>query len=121
MSPDRFSRLFGRVREIIETARATAARSVNTAHVAANWLIGREIVEEEQHGMRRAGYGRRILVNLSKRLSEQYGRGYSFQNLSFIRQFFQRYPHLLGPEPILYTACRESSGLSPSPLGAGDA
>ncbi|MFA5141236.1 MAG: PDDEXK nuclease domain-containing protein, partial [Elusimicrobiota bacterium] len=44
--------------------------------------------------------------------SEQYGRGYSFQNLSFIRQFFQRYPHLLGPEPILYTVCRESSGVA---------
>ncbi|MFA5141247.1 MAG: DUF1016 N-terminal domain-containing protein, partial [Elusimicrobiota bacterium] len=82
MSPDRMTELFSRVRGIIESARSTAAKSVNTAQVVANWLIGREIIEEEQHGMRRAGYGRRILVNLSKRLSEQYGRGYSFQNLS---------------------------------------
>jgi len=45
------------VREILDTARAGVARTVNTTQVAANWLIGREIVEEEQRGQRRAGYG----------------------------------------------------------------
>ena len=39
--------LYARVRKIIESARTRAARSVNTAQVAANWLIGREIVEDE--------------------------------------------------------------------------
>lgn len=49
--------LYRRVREIIESARAGAARSVNTTQVVAYWLIGREIVEEEQKGKARAGYG----------------------------------------------------------------
>lgn len=40
--------LYGRVREILESARSNIARTVNTTQVIANWLIGREIVEEEQ-------------------------------------------------------------------------
>jgi hypothetical protein len=54
-----------RVREILESARAGAARSVNTAQVVANWMIGREIVEEEQKGRRRAGYAEGLVAQLS--------------------------------------------------------
>jgi hypothetical protein len=46
-------KLYDRIREILESARATAARSVNTAQVVANWLIGRELVEEEQKGRKK--------------------------------------------------------------------
>lgn len=49
--------LYGRIRDILESARAGVARSVNTTQVMANWLIGREIVEEEQAGKRRPVYG----------------------------------------------------------------
>ena len=47
--------LYERIWQILESARFAAARSVNTAQVVANWLIGREIVEEEQRGNRRGG------------------------------------------------------------------
>ncbi len=40
--------LYDRVRKILDSARTTVARSVNTTQGAANWLIGREIIEEEQ-------------------------------------------------------------------------
>jgi hypothetical protein len=40
--------VYARIRQILESARATAARSVNMDQVIVNWLIGREIVEEEQ-------------------------------------------------------------------------
>ena len=49
--------LFKRVAEIIESARGRVARSVNSAMVQAYWLIGREIVEIEKQGKKRAGYG----------------------------------------------------------------
>ena len=49
--------LYERIRLIWEFARTQAARSVNSIHVCANWLIGREIVEEEQRGENRAEYG----------------------------------------------------------------
>ncbi|MGJ7511043.1 PDDEXK nuclease domain-containing protein [Variovorax sp. GT1P44] len=87
--------LFRRVREILDAARAGVARTVNTTQVAANWLIGREIVEEEQRGQRRADYGARLLAELSERLNAEFGRGYSVDNLEAFRQFYLDYPQLI--------------------------
>jgi hypothetical protein len=50
------------------------ARTVNTTQVIANWLIGREIVAEEQHGAQRAGYGGHLLEELSRQLAQPSGR-----------------------------------------------
>ena len=47
--------IYKRIRQILESAQTNAARSVNTSQVVANWLIGHEIVEEEQKGKRHAG------------------------------------------------------------------
>lgn len=87
--------LYGRVREILESARSNIARTVNTTQVIANWLIGREIVEEEQKGKRRAGYGAKLLAELSEQLGCDYGRGYSVDNLEAFRQFYLEYPSLI--------------------------
>ena len=66
--------LYGRVREILDAARSNIARTVNTAQVIANWLIGREIVEDEQFGHVRAKYGSKLLVEISQRLKKEYGQ-----------------------------------------------
>lgn len=87
--------LLGRVLDIVQAARTQAVRSVNTAQVAANWLIGREIVEDEQQGKRRAGYGARVLAELSLRLTTGLGRGYSVDSLEAFRQFYIDYPLLI--------------------------
>lgn len=87
--------LYGRVRDILQAARNQAARSVNTAQVVANWLIGREIVEDEQRGQHRADYGARLLAGLSSQLSVDFGRGYSVDNLEAFRQFYIDYPQLI--------------------------
>ena len=55
-SHDRLDKLYQQVREILQQARATAARSVNSEMVRAYWLVGRKVVEEEQHGSARADY-----------------------------------------------------------------
>jgi hypothetical protein len=87
--------LYGRIREILEAARFGVARTVNTTQVIANWLIGREIVEEEQRGMRRARYGEELIHDLAKRLTREFGKGYSPDNLFWFRRFFGAYPELL--------------------------
>ena len=87
--------LHDRVREIIESARAGAARSVNTGQVVSNWLIGREIVEEQQEGAAKAEYGAKLLADLSTRLRREYGNGYSVDNLEAFRRFYQEYPALI--------------------------
>ena len=87
--------LYNRIRNILEAARASVVRSVNTTQVVANWLIGREIIEEEQKGQRRAGYGAKALADLSKHLGREFGRGYSVDNLEAFRQFYLDYPRLI--------------------------
>jgi predicted nuclease of restriction endonuclease-like (RecB) superfamily len=86
-----------RIREILAGARSRALQSVNAAMIAAYWQIGREIVEEEQRGHERAGYGERLIEGLSTRLSAEFGRGFSARNLRFIRQFFLTYPDRVVP------------------------
>lgn len=89
------SALYNRVRGILESARAGLARTVNTTQVIVNWMIGREIVEEEQQGRRRAGYGVKLLADLSAMLTREFGRGYSVDNLEAFRQFYLEYPRLI--------------------------
>ena len=83
--------LFERVASILEAARAETVRAVNSRMVFAYWLIGREIVEELQEGDERAAYGRKILTDLSLRLSSHYGQGNSLPILRVFRQFFLAY------------------------------
>src|SRR3989304_8988783 len=95
MTSQKSSSIYKRIRQILESARANVARSVNTSQVVANWLVGWEIVEEEQKGKRRARYGQRLLEDLSARLTADYGTGFSIQNLRYMRQFYLEYPDLL--------------------------
>lgn len=92
--------IFDRIRGILESARSNVARTVNTTQVIANWLIGREIVEEQQRGEVRAGYGEKLLESLAARLYREYGSGYSARNLRFLRQFYLDYPALLPADAI---------------------
>jgi predicted nuclease of restriction endonuclease-like (RecB) superfamily len=98
-------RLFDRVAAILEEARAAVVRTVNTRMAIAYWLIGREIVQEKQGGKRRAGYGDALLEDLSRRLTERYGKGYSVANLKNFRQFHLVYADRV-PE-IRYAPCSE--------------
>lgn len=87
--------LYRRVREIIESARAGAARSVNTTQVVAYWLIGREIVEEEQKGHAKAGYGDNLMRHLASKLAKEFGDGYGLTNLKMVRKFYLTYGQLV--------------------------
>jgi predicted nuclease of restriction endonuclease-like (RecB) superfamily len=84
--------LFARTVQIIEAARGHVVRSVNTAMVQAYWLIGREIVEVEQHGEQRAGYGDEVIDRLSKRLAGRLGKGFGTRTLWRLRQLYLTYP-----------------------------
>ena len=81
------------VSEVLAQARKNAKTAVNLAMVYAYYEIGRMIVEEEQHGQNRAAYGKQILQESSKYLSEKYGKGYSAENLKLMRRFYNVYLH----------------------------
>ena len=101
--------VYDRVQYILASAQNHAARSVNTAQVVANWLIGREIVEEQQRGATRAGYGEKLIARLAGELRADGVAGYGELTLNLCRQFYLGYPSLPGPE-ILYALRKELEG-----------
>lgn len=84
--------VYHQIRDILSKAREQVWQAVNTTMVAAYWNIGRVIVEEEQKGEVRARYGKGLIESLSKRITVEFGSGYSPRNLWFIRDFFLAYP-----------------------------
>lgn len=84
--------IHGAIVELLDAARKAAARSVNALMTASYWEVGRRIVEAEQHGKRRAGYGEQLIARLSSDLTAQFGRGFGVNNLENMRRFFLAYP-----------------------------
>lgn len=89
-----FESFYIKVKDILELARKSAYRAVNFSMVQAYWSIGRSVVEEEQAGKNRAEYGKQLLANLSHRLTTEYGKGFDYRNLAYMRQFYQTFPSM---------------------------
>ena len=87
------------IKQLVLRGRQEAYAAVNQAMVNAYWKIGRRIVEEEQGGAERANYGKQILKQLSIALTEEFGKGFSVQNLYYFRQFYLTFPE------IFHTPC----------------
>lgn len=98
------STLFSEVRDLILSARHAAARVVNTLQVTTNFEIGRRIVEYEQKGAKRAEYGTELLKELSSRLTGEFGKGFSEDNLALMRKFYLLF---VGRTKISETASRK--------------
>ena len=79
------------IRKLILRARQHTAVQVNTELLSTYWNIGRVIVEHEQKSKDRADYGKQTLKQLSKELSNEFGKGFSVSNLQFMRRFYQEY------------------------------
>ena len=80
------------VRQIIETAKTNAVRSVDFQRVMMYWKLGERIIVEEQQGKERAEYGSYLLQNLAKQLEPEFGSGFSYRQLARSRQFYRTYP-----------------------------
>ncbi len=80
--------LLSGISALLEAARRTVARRVNGVLTATYWEIGRRIVEHEQGGQHRAGYGEQVVTRLAADLTRQHGRGFSKSNVFLMRGFF---------------------------------
>ena len=103
-----YQAVFGDVSRIIDAARESAVRSVNSAMTAAYWLVGHRIVEFEQSGEERAKYGTALIEQLAADLTQRFGRGFSRQNIQHMRLFYLSYP----PDKIRQTVSGESVAAS---------
>jgi predicted nuclease of restriction endonuclease-like (RecB) superfamily len=99
--PDGLTTLLTEVRQLIQSARRGVSTVVDTFQVMTNFEIGRRIVEHEQKGAKRAAYGAELLKELSTRLSEEFGRGFSKSNLAAMRAFYLQWAERV---PIFQTA-----------------
>jgi len=102
-----YDSILGDISNLVDAARRSAARSVNSIMTAAYWLVGRRIVEYEQGGKERAQYGEELLVRLAIDLAARFGRGFSRRNLQDKRLFYLAYP----PERIWQTLSAKSDDL----------
>jgi predicted nuclease of restriction endonuclease-like (RecB) superfamily len=93
------------ISQILSEGRSKVHNAVNFTMVETYWNIGKRIVEQEQQGKERANYGDQLLVNLSRYLSDTFGKGFSYANLKNFRQFYLTWPN----DEIRYTLCSELS------------
>jgi len=76
------------IARLLDESRENAYRRINSLMVETYWEIGRKIVEQEQQGKDRAGYGEYLIKNLSKFLGDAFGKGFSVANLKNFRKFY---------------------------------
>lgn len=88
---DEINVIYGRISGYLQLAKGNILQSINKEMVKAYFLIGREIVENEQLGETRAVYGEQLLNKLSEKLITDFGKGYSVSNLRNMRKFYQIY------------------------------
>ena len=80
------------IKSILQTARDNAYKSVNFIMVEAYWNIGKKIVEVEQNGETKAKYGSKLISELSKQLTVDFGSGFSARNIRNMRQLYNCFP-----------------------------
>jgi predicted nuclease of restriction endonuclease-like (RecB) superfamily len=83
--------LYEKVAELIMLSRQRVASAINLAEVYTKFRIGQYIVEYEQQGNARAEYGKQVLKDLSARLTQRFGEGWSVESLKLCRRFFMVY------------------------------
>ncbi len=96
--------------ELLKAATSAAARSVNSIMKATYWEIGHRIVQSEQAGKKRAGYGDLLIERLAKDLSAAFGRGFGARNLAQMRSFYLAWPDKILQTPSAKSLVRTPSG-----------
>lgn len=102
------------IKAIVYTAKQKAYQAADIYQVASNWLVGRRIVEQEQHGNARAAYGKRVIALASEALTADFGKGYSESTLRNFRKFYLSFKGLQIQQPLL--AEFDKCGINQQPL-----
>ena len=83
--------IYDEISNLLKEARKSIVSNINTTMTKTYFLIGKRIVEEEQNGNERAIYGENLIKTLSKRLTEEFGKGFSKTNLKQMKSFYIAY------------------------------
>ena len=91
ISATNIDKLYLNTVDLIQYARRLAVKQVNFIQLMTYYSIGRWIVEEQQEGNIRAKYGQQVIKNLSEKLLNEFGRGFSGDTLKNARKFYLIY------------------------------
>jgi len=94
---------YNKIVNLLKEARKSVVQTVNKTMVITYFEIGKMIVEEEQKGKIRAEYGKKLIKELSKKLSRDFGKGFSIRNLEQMRKFYLVYGKQIENEQIKKT------------------
>ena len=83
---------YEQIKRILSEARNKVYQTANFAMVEAYWNIGKSIVEQ-QDGYEKAEYGSRLIAELSKQMTLDFGKGFTPTNLKYMRQFYLTFPN----------------------------
>ncbi len=83
--------LYTQIEKLLSEAQKKIFNQVNQTMVYTYYEVGKIIVEYEQEGKERAEYGKGLLKSISKRLSKDFGKGFSTDNLENMRKFYLTY------------------------------
>ena len=83
--------IYQEIHDLLHKARQNIILNINFTMTKTYFLIGKRIVEEEQNGNKRAEYGKNLIKTLSKKLTKEFGKGFSETNLEQMRKFFKVY------------------------------
>ena len=82
---------YNKIAKLLKNARKSVVQTINRTMVYTYFEIGRTIVEEEQKGKIRAEYGKKIIKELSQKLTYEFGKGFSIRNIEQMRRFYLTY------------------------------
>ena len=86
--------IFSDAKQIVQTARTRAYKAADTSLVMQNWLLGKRIAEEVLAGEDRAKYGAAVIKSLSTKLTAEFGKGFTQNNLYYCKQFYETFPEI---------------------------
>jgi predicted nuclease of restriction endonuclease-like (RecB) superfamily len=99
--------LYKSIKTLLLFAKEQTVQSINTTMLLTYFQIGKYIVEDEQKNKTRAQYASATLTVLSKKLTKDFDKGFSVDNLERFRKFYLAYKNRISA-----TASRKLSGKS---------
>ena len=85
-------KFYNEIKNILNIARNKVYKTANFVMVEAYWNIGKSIIEE-QGGNEKAEYGAGLIKELSKQMTQDFGKGFTVTNLKYMRQFYLMFPN----------------------------
>ena len=85
-------KFYNEIKNILNIARNKVYKTANFVMVEAYWNIGKSIIEE-QGGNEKAEYGAGLIKELSKQMTQDFGKGFTVTNLKYMRQFYLTFPN----------------------------